>query len=91
MVLIIHHVNEPKPENVLATREEHINTRRSIEPTMTLIRDQLVEGLGELQRCIVENDHTSFSLHIELCQLDSLNTFLELCSPEYKARYITAQ
>jgi hypothetical protein len=58
---------------------------------MTLIRDELVEGLGELQRCIAQNDQTSFNLHLELCQLDSLNTYLELCSPEYLVRYITTQ
>ncbi len=58
---------------------------------MTLIRDQLIEGLNELQRCIAENDRTSFSLHLQLCQLDSLNTHLELCSPEYLVKYVTTQ
>ncbi len=75
----------------MATREVQVNSRPSIEPTMTLIRDQLIEGLNELQRCIAENDRTSFSLHLQLCQLDSLNTHLELCSPEYLVKYVTTQ
>lgn len=75
----------------MATREVQMNSRPSIEPTMTLIRDQLIEGLNELQRCIAENDRTSFSLHLQLCQLDSLNTHLELCSPEYLVKYVTTQ
>jgi hypothetical protein len=76
---------------VLAIHVEPIKPKLSIEPTRTLIRNQLLDGLNELQRCIAENDGTSFNLHLQLCQLDSLNTHLELCSPEYLVKYVTSQ
>ncbi len=75
----------------MSTRVEPIKPKLSIEPTMSLIRNQLIDGLNDLQRCIAENDDASFSLHLQLCQLDSLNTHLELCSPEYLVKYVTSQ
>ncbi len=75
----------------MSTREKKHNSIPSVEPTITMIREEIIEGFFELQRSMAESDHASFDRHLELCQLDNLTLHLELCPPGYRAKFTRRQ